>query len=180
LSCTHTGHATEPLEGVVVLEGGLLGLTERVGEGVDSRDSGDAIRGVLDDLAVLDIEMADLLESAGVGAVSSDELSDNGHLLVGVEGLSGTIEGRVTHTVGVEVTPVLVTDTGVSLITVTALGTRATGLALNGARVRSVGSGDGVCFPNIHLRAASTVGSGTGVRVTSRWGPSINVGLVKT
>ena len=51
-----------------------------------------------------------------------DLLSDNGELLGGIDGLAGPEEVPVTHTVGVEVTSILVADTVLTVVTVTAVG----------------------------------------------------------
>lgn len=62
--------------------------------------------------AYLSIETLDVSESSrAVG----DELGDNGDLLGGIDGLSRAVEGGVAHTVGVEVTSVVVTNTVVSV-----------------------------------------------------------------
>lgn len=45
--------------------------------------------------------------------------------------------------------------------------------------MRSVGGGDGVGFPDVHLGTASTVGSGTGVWIIGGRVPASNVGLVR-
>ena len=90
-------------EGVGVAESGLLGRAPRVGDRVAGRAS-DGRLGVGDDLAVLDVEAADLGEGAGVGAVGGDELSNDGDLLRGVDGHVRAVEGEVTLAVGVEVT----------------------------------------------------------------------------
>jgi len=178
LSSTHTSHTTELLEGIVIAEDSLLVVAEGIGEGVGGSDARDAGVGVGDDNTVLDIEAADLLEGTGVGTVSSDELSDNSHLLGGIKGLAFTIELLVAHTEGVEVTTILVANGGVSAVSITALsGTVTSILSLFGARMGSIGGGDLVGFPDIHLRTASTISSATGVGVSIRWVPSFNVGL---
>jgi len=45
------------------------------------------------------------------------------------------------------------------------------------ARMWSIGSRDGVGFPEIHFRAARTHGTASGVGIASSWCPSLNVGL---
>lgn len=122
LGSAHAGDATEGLELVVVGESSLLGVTEGVGKGV-SGETGDGGNRVLDDLTVLDVDTLDFLERAGVCAVGGDELSDDGHLCLGVDGLAGSVEPGVAHAVGVEVTTVLVADSAVPLGSVTTLGT---------------------------------------------------------
>ena len=94
--------AAQRLEGVGVAERGLLRRAPRVGDGVARRATDRRLR-VGDDSTALHVEAADLRESSRVSAVGSDELRDNGDLLRGVDGLSGTVEGGVTLAEGVEV-----------------------------------------------------------------------------
>ena len=120
---THGLEATESLEVVVVAEDGLLLRAELIGDGVARVDAGDVDLGVLEDLAILDVETTDLSESAGGGVVGGEELSNDGELLLGVNGSTRAKEGLVTHTPGVEVTTILVTNTTVTVVTITTLGT---------------------------------------------------------
>lgn len=123
---THGGISTESLELVLVTEGGLLSITESIGDGV-TWGTGVLGGGVLNNNAVLDVLAADLNEGTRGGSVVSDELSDDGHLGVGVELLVGawSVESGVTHSVGVEVTSVLVANGLVTVSTVTAVKTLA-------------------------------------------------------
>ena len=133
------------LEDLGVLEESLLGIAPGLGDGVTSRAGG---LGVGNDLAVLDVDTANLAElTGGVG----EELGDNGNLLVGVDGEVGTgaVEGLVALTEGVEVATIGVASTGVTLVGVgsTAVVASADVVLVGGARVRSVSGGDGVGLP---------------------------------
>lgn len=70
----HGLHATLGAEVVVVTEDGLLSCAEAVGDRV-AGDAGDVGRRLTKDLAVLDVEAADLHEVAVGGVVGGDELS---------------------------------------------------------------------------------------------------------
>jgi hypothetical protein len=193
-ACKRSAHlveSTERLEGVGVAESRLLRGAEGLGDGV----AGYALDGrvaVLEDLAVLYVEALDLRE----GGARADELGDDGHFLGGVEGGAGAVEVLDAHAVAllgllvcglswvggcsayVEITSVLVADTAVTVAAVSArdiisalLKTRAL------ARVRGVGGRDGVGLPDIHLGAAGTDLTRSGVRVSVRWVPALDVGL---
>lgn len=84
-------------------------------------------------------------------------MGDDSELPIGVNGHAGAIVGRVAHAVGVPIASVLVTNTVVTVGTVTALKPLAAMRTLNRARMGSVRGGDGVGLPEIHLRAASAV-----------------------
>jgi hypothetical protein len=58
----HGGEATLGSKVVVVTEGGLLVGAELLGNGIVGGETSNVGLGVLDDLAVLDVEAADLLE----------------------------------------------------------------------------------------------------------------------
>ncbi len=106
-----------------------------------------------------------------------DLLCDDSDLLRGVDRLATPEEVLVTHAVRVEVTSILVADSCVAVVTIATLGPRATVETLVAADVRSVSSGLGVGFPDIHLSAACSVSAVTSVGVSSRCGPIKNVGL---
>lgn len=76
----------------------------------------------------------------------------------------------------VEIASVLVANTAVALVCVTALGTGALIQAVLAARVGSVGVGNAVSLPDIHLWAACAVLSGSSVLVIIGWLPSLGVG----
>jgi hypothetical protein len=143
----HTVEATKGSERVVVAESGLLVLAEAVGDRV-AGGAGDGGLGVLVHLAVLDVEALDLGQ-AGAGA---DELGDDGHLLLGVEGGAGAVKVLRTHAVAVEVAAILVADTLVC-------------------------GRDAVGLPDVHLSAASASGAGTSVGVIGVGDPAGGVGL---
>ena len=131
---------------------------------------------LLDDSAALDPDTTDLNEFTSVSHIISDELSNDGNLGVGVDGLSWSVEAGGTLTVRVEIATVLVDDSVVSVATVTAVGgvvaTEETGVT---GWMWGVGVGDGVGFPDVHLVAARAVLAGTGVGRGA--GPAIGVGL---
>lgn len=175
-SVTHGSETALGLEGVGVAEDGFLGGAEVVGNRVDAGvNAGDVDLGVLNDLAVLDVEAADLGESAGGGVVGGKELGDDGELGLGVNGHAGTEESLVAHAEGVEVTTILVADAAVAVVTITALSTLAA--LASSARVRSVGSSHRVGFPDVHLRTAGAVGALAGVGVVGGWLPAFDIGL---
>lgn len=164
----HSGEATLALVRVGVAEDGLLGVAEGVGEGIDGLEAGNVDLGVLDDLAILDVEAANLSELAGRGAVVSNELGHKRKLLVGVDGLSGTKEGLVAQTVGVEIAAVGVANTIVTVSGGVAFRSAAPIGSGDRARVGCKGIGDLVGLPDIKLVAAgsvlsvATVGIGSG------------------
>lgn len=168
---SHTVQATEGLERGSVSENALLGIAELLGDGVAS-DAGDGRVAVLVDLAVLHVEALDFRE----GGARADELSDDSHLLLGVELHAGAVEVLDAHAVAVEVAAVLVADAAIAVVTVTAVGASAGYETSALARVGSVGSGDGVGLPDVHLSAAGTELAGSTVRVGVRWVPALDVG----
>ena len=169
--------ATERLVLVVVTEGGLALIAERIGDRVTGADAVDVDLGVLDDFAVLLVDTADLDELTGVGVALGDELGDNSELGAGVDKLAGAVEGGVAKTVRVEVAAVFVADTIVTFVAITTISTLAADLAVDGARMGSVCGGDGVGLPDIHLLAAGTVPAGAGVGVGRGLVPVEQVGL---
>ena len=58
-----------------------------------------------------------------------------------------------------------------------AVAARAHGLLRRAARVGSIGSRVAIGLPNVHLVAASTHSSGSGVGVRGGWSPAYRVGL---
>lgn len=170
---SHRGQSTLLLEGVGVTEDALLLSAESLRDGVEGVDAGDVDDRVLDDDVVLDVDAADLREGAGVGAVSGEELSDGGDLLSGVDGEAGAgaVEGGVTHAVGVEVASSRVAHA------TRAVSASALGLTDDVARVRGVGLGDRVSFPDIHLVAAGSPVTLARVGRVGVGGPTSNVGL---
>jgi hypothetical protein len=170
---THLVETTNVGEGRSVGKGALLLGAKVVGDGVTG-DALDSRVGVLEDGAALDVEALDLRE-LGAGA---DELGDNGHLLGAVQSHARAVEVTDTHAVAVEIATVLVAKTTVAVVTVTAayvVGALLETSALAG--MGSVGGGDGVGLPDVHLWAASTDLTLAGVRVVVRRVPALNVGL---
>lgn len=127
-------------EGSSLAKSGDLSSTEVRVDDI-SADSGDLGRRLGVDNAVLDVVTSDLGEGTGGGAVVSDELSNNGEWLSGVDGLAGAVEVSDTKTVRVEVTSVGVAGTGVTIVTVGTTAVIASANSQTGciARVRSQG-----------------------------------------
>lgn len=173
----HTGKTTLGGEIVLVTESSLLISAEVVRNAVVSIKSINGSSRVGDDLAVLDIDTTDLRESSGGGVVGGDELGDNGEDRSSVDGRTRAVEVSDTHAERVEVTTILVAHTAVPVVTVTTVGTLATVLAVGGADVGGIGSRNGVGLPDIHLRAARTVGTSSCVRVVVRRLPALDVSL---
>jgi hypothetical protein len=176
-SLVHGGISTLGQPVVAVTKGSLLSSTEFGGDGIESVHAGDVGLGVLDDLAVLDVETANLFEGAVSGSVAGDELGDDGEFGLGVHGQTFTIEGSVTHAVRVEVASVFVADSTVAVVSITAVISRTPVWASNSTTVWGIGSRDLVGFPDIHLRAARAVFALASVLVVGRGFPSFNVSL---
>jgi len=170
-------------ESTLVLEAGgvakcrLLLVAVGLGDRVDGRvDSWDIDLGVLNDLAVLNVDAADLGEGTAGGTGVGDELSDDGEFLGGVDSQSCTVEGLVTLAEGVEIATIGIADTGVAAGGSASI-TLAASLRVDCARMGSVGSGVVVGFPDIHLVATGTVWTSTSVDVVGGCGPAVGVGL---
>jgi hypothetical protein len=157
------------LEGVGVTEGGLLLGTELLGDRIGFTDASDSSLRVRNDLATLDIETANFSESSVGGVALGEELGNNSERLAGIHSRTLAKEILDTHAVRVEVATILVAHTSIPVsIVIAALGTTATSLTRDGARVGSVGRALAVGLPDIHLNAASTILAGTGVGVVGR------------
>jgi len=159
-----------------------LSITELVGNGIITLEqAGEVGLGVGVDLAILDPEAADLLQVSSAGPVVGDELSDDLERLGRVNDLAGAIETPVTETVGVVVAAVSVAETGISIAN-SAVGSSATlEAAVVGslARMGGVGRAHRVGLPNIHLRTASSVLSGSCVGVGGRAHPTLCISLFR-
>lgn len=83
------------------------------GDGIagDAWDSG--LR-VGNDDAVLDVVSADLTQCAAGGTCVGEELCHDGEYFVRIDGCARSVEGCVTHAVGVEVASVGIASAGVS------------------------------------------------------------------
>jgi len=126
----HLRHTSEGLEFVHVLGGSFLLLAECVADGVGGGYTSHICVGILNDNSVLNIDSLDLAESTGAGSVVGNKLCNNGEEFGGVDGLSRTVERLVAEAEGVEVAPVLVADTIISVVgIVTAVIASATSLA---------------------------------------------------
>jgi hypothetical protein len=166
-------HVSVPALGrkrVRVAESRLLCSAEWLGDRIVGGHSRDVRLGVLDDLAVLDIETTDLFERARGSVVGGDELGDHGHLLGGVESEALAVKGLVAHAVRVEVAAGLVAVTR-------ALCARAACLTRDCARMRGICGGNGVALPDVHLVAASAVAAGARVGIVGRAGPVEDISL---
>lgn len=153
----HGGEATLALEAVRVAERSLLGIAVSVRDRVVRGESGDVGLRVLDDDAILDVDAADLDEVSRRRVVGGDELGDDGDLLVGVDGEARAEEALGALAERVEVASILVANSVVAFVTVTALSARAAILAVDGTYVRGHSSGIRVGLPDIHFIAASTI-----------------------
>lgn len=153
-----SGHGSETsvhVEGVSVVEGGLLGKAVGWSDGVSS-DTWDGGLRVWNDNTVLDVVTLDLVQVTVGSSIVSQELGDNGERLGGVDSHARAVEGGVTHTVRVEITSI-----GISWSSVTRSGVGTTAsvavtscLGDVGGGVRGESSRDGVGFPDIHLSTA--------------------------
>lgn len=172
----HAGQTALGLELLSILERSLLSITIVGGDGVIGIHARDADLGVLDDLAILNVETTDLGETAAGGVVAGDELGDNGELLGGVDGHTGTVEGLITHAERVEIATVGITNGGIAILG-TAVGTLTARDTGAGTGVRGVGGGDGVGLPDVHLTTASTPVASSGISVIIRAAPAFNISL---
>lgn len=160
---THGLQATHCLKCVSVVERGLLGVAEVIGERVGCVHPGDVRLEVLDNLAVLDVQAADLR------GVRGQELCDSGDNLSRVDREVWAEERFVTHAEGAEVKSILVAENIVAVVgVITTVSFRAASLALNTAHVRGHSSTHGVGHPDIHLNAASAVFASSHVRIVGR------------
>ena len=175
----HDVEAAKALEGVVVAEGGLLGIAELVGDRVVVGQAGDVRPRVGDDPAVLDVEAANLGECARGLVVAREELGDDGELLRRIDGLADAEERLVAHAPRVEIAAVLVADTTVTVVAVTALSAGAAGLTLHGADVGRHSSALRVGLPDIHLVTTGAVLARARVRVVLGRLPVEDIGLVE-
>lgn len=174
----HDLETSELLEAVGVAEGRLLSIAEVVGDGVVASDSLNGGGRGLEDDTVLDEDAADLSEVASGRVVRGQELSDDCDRLGGVDCEARAEERFRAHAEGVEVASILVAETILALVTVTALGVAfAASLARDGADVRGDCSTHGVGFPNIHFVTAGSELTSAGVRVVGRRGPAHTVSL---
>lgn len=173
----HGGETTLLLEGVGVRERGLLRGAEAVGDGVAGGHASDVDLGVLDDLAALHVNAADLAERARGGTGVRDELGHDGHLGARVDGEALAVERLVAHAEGVEIATVGIADALVPAVDGAVFASAAVH-ARDGAGVRGVGGRDGVGLPDIHLIAARAVVARSGVRVVGRRGPANDVSLL--
>lgn len=173
----HAAPATLLVEVIGVVEGNLLGLAEAVGDGA-AGVVGNLGLGVANDLAILNIETLDLRKLA---VAALDELGHDSHLLGGinVEAGAGAVEGVVALAVRVEIATIGIASSSIAGGRVGA----TAGIALAGllgealAGMGSVGRGNLVGLPDIHLRAAGAVLANTGVLVAGGGLPLVGVGL---
>ncbi len=126
--------------------------------------AGDVDLRILDDTTILDIDTTDLGECAGGGVVVSEELSDNSEFAAGIDGHALAEEVLDTHTEGVKITTVGVTNT-IEPALDGAVFAGAASLTAHGARVGSVGSRNRVCLPNVHFTTAGTEVACSSIRV---------------
>ncbi len=151
-SLAHTSHGTLGLE--------LVGAAICVIHGVDGGLTWNVDLGVLDDLSILNIDSADLLEMTRGLVVVGYELSDNSELLAGINSVVGAHTEEVLSTilVAVETASVLVAHTFIAVGSSSAEETLALIETGGVARMRSESCGFPVGFPEIHLLTACAVG----------------------
>jgi len=130
-------------------------------------------------LSVLNPDTANFRERAIVRTVCGNPLGDNSDRFSSIKSVLAGIseESVISHSEGVEVASIFVTDSTIAVATVTTFSTFATVLSVNGAYVRSVGSRDRVGFPNVHFITASTIVSDSRVWIVGAWFPLLAVGL---
>lgn len=138
----HDLHSTQPHE-----VGGTSGLAVLVVHEVDLRRSLDVDNVVLDDLAVLDVHTAELLELAVLGG----ELRDDGELAGSVDLVVGTAAVEVGHVDAVRVPGAAGLIADASLLALLAGALVKAGLA---ARVRRDVGCTGVGLPDVKFVAA--------------------------
>lgn len=172
----HVGETTLVLERPGILENALLLVAPRVGDRITLGTSVSRL-GVLDDLAVLNIEATNFGESTGGRVVVGDKLGDNCEFLGGIDGVAGAcaIEVLDTLTIRIEITAIGIADRAVAVSNGAVL---AAGDTRGSARMGGIGSGNGVGLPDIHLIAASTPFASTSIGIIGGADPSFNVGLV--
>lgn len=173
----HCGHATEILERVSISKSSLLLFAKTVANRIGLGNTTDFAHTVLNDLAVLNVEPANLRESTRIRTIACNELCNDGELLGRVDGSTGAVERGITHAVAVEVTAVFIADTRVALVTIAAVGPFATGLTVDTADMRGVGGRDAICFPNIHFVAAGAVLASASIYIVGRAFPAFNISL---
>lgn len=139
-SLAHLPESTLGLEVVGIAKHALSNSTEVLVDGVTDGNTGDVDVGVLDHTASLHVKAADLDEVTRSSVSLGDELSNDSHLAVSVDGLAGAVERSVAQAVGVEVAPVLVANASVPVGAITALGARAARWSRGSTWVRGVGS----------------------------------------
>ena len=106
-------------------------------------------------------------------------LRDNSDLFGSVDGQTRSQEVAIAHAERVEIAAILVADTGVAGIAITALGACAAEEAVGGTWMRGIGGGVSICFPDVHFTAAGTKGTSTGVRIGVTANPSLYVSLYR-
>lgn len=164
-------HTAVCAEAVAVAERLLRVVAEGLGDGVVRSHAGDVDLAVLDDLAVLHVDAANFLESARSSAAVGDELSDDSHLLGGIDRLARAVEVLVAHAERVEIAPVGIAGTAVAVAGARATTTRvarAARLLDIVARMGSDSRRDRVGLPDVHLVTAAAVIARSGVRVVAR------------
>lgn len=174
----HAFEATARLEAVSVAEQSLLCVAEVIGDGVVSGAEACQVRlRVLNDNSVLNIETADFDEVTSGCVVSSDELRDDGDLLVCIDGETLAEERLSAHAEGVIITTILVANSVIALVAITAVSTGATSLSSDRADVRGHRRGHGISLPDIHLVAACAVAAGSRIYIIGGRGPVKSISL---
>jgi hypothetical protein len=114
---SHNLKTSKSLEVVGITEDGLLLCAVGVGDVIDGVNSRPVGVGVGDDITILNIPTFDGIKVTRGGTGVSNELSDDREFLGGINGLAWTIEGGISHTIGVEIATVTIANTAVSVTT---------------------------------------------------------------
>lgn len=139
--------------GAGVAKGHLLVLAELRCDGIVGGDSGDVGLGILNNLAILDIEATNFVKGARIGAIVGKELSDNGHPLGRVDGEISSVETLPSEAERVVVAATFVKDL---VALVASAGPKARRASV--ARVRCVGGRLRIGLPYVHLVATGAFG----------------------
>jgi len=175
---SHLFKTTLNLEVIWIIHNSLEGIAHTIGDGVVlGIKSWNVGFWVLDDFTVLNEDSSDFTKVSGIGTVSSDELGNNLKWLGGINSLAWTIEVFDTSSVWVKIATIFIADTFVSVGTLTAFKSFAGELSINSTRMSSESFSHVVGLPDIHLGAARSVLSSSGIWVGLGWVPANGVSL---
>jgi len=147
-------------------------VSDRIVLGINSLD----VRfWVLENFTILNEDSSDFAKVSGVGSIGSDELGNNGHWLGGINSLVWTIEIFDTSSVRVEIATIFIADTFVSIGTLSARKSLAHQLSIDLTWMSSESLSHVVGLPDIHLSAARSEFSSSGIWVGLGWVPANRV-----